>query len=233
MPRKTAKDIERDKVARFDRIKQAITALEKQRRQILKQGELAPSGAWVARYQVRQNNKKYWYYKLQAPTPCFQGPLKKNCLVDDTGGSEECKRIESLNLTSSELEHGEIIKIKTFPKDKKVQLFRVTVSTDKTEFVATNDLTQDSTDIVQEVCDIRWKIEEFHREIKQLTGIESCQCRKARIQRNHINCAMLVWTLLKQLAYSTGQTVYQLKHGLLSNYLIEQLKHPVLTMTLA
>jgi hypothetical protein len=73
MPRKTAKDIERDKVARFDRIKQAITALEKQRRQILKQGELAASGAWVARYQVRQNNKKYWYYKLQAPTPCFQG----------------------------------------------------------------------------------------------------------------------------------------------------------------
>jgi hypothetical protein len=59
-------------------------------------------------------------------------PLKKNCLVDDTGGSEEYKRIESLNLTSSELEHGEIIKIKTFPKDKKVQLFRVTVSTDKT-----------------------------------------------------------------------------------------------------
>ena len=31
------------------------------------------------------------------------------------------------------------------------------------------------------VCKIRWKIEEFHREIKQLTGIESCQCRKARI----------------------------------------------------
>lgn len=73
MPRKTAKDIEQDKSARFDRIKKAITALEKQHRQILKQGELAPSGAWVARYQVRQNTKKYWYYKLQAPTRCFQG----------------------------------------------------------------------------------------------------------------------------------------------------------------
>lgn len=73
MPRKTAKDIEQDKYARFERIKQAITALEKQQRQILKQGELAPGGAWVARYQVRQNHKKYWYYKLQAPTPCFQG----------------------------------------------------------------------------------------------------------------------------------------------------------------
>jgi hypothetical protein len=53
MPRKTGKDIKQDKVARFERIKQAIAALEKQQRQILKQGELAPSGAWVARYQVR------------------------------------------------------------------------------------------------------------------------------------------------------------------------------------
>ena len=41
-------------------------------------------------------------------------------------------------------------------------------------------------DVAQQVCKIRWKIEEFHREIKQLTGIESCQCRKARLQRNHI-----------------------------------------------
>lgn len=49
-------------------------------------------------------------------------------------------------------------------------------------------------------CKIRWKIEEFHREIKQLTGIESCQCRKARLQKNHIACAMLVWIRLKHLA---------------------------------
>jgi hypothetical protein len=72
MPRTTSNDIEQDKLARFDRMKKAITALEKQQRQILKQGELAPSGAWVARYQVRQNTKKYWYYKLQMPTPYFQ-----------------------------------------------------------------------------------------------------------------------------------------------------------------
>jgi hypothetical protein len=44
--------------------------------------------------------------------------------------------------------------------------------------------------------------------------------------------AGLVWLRLKQLAYSTGQTVYQLNHGLLSNYLIQQLKHPTLNMTL-
>ena len=83
------------------------------------------------------------------------------------------------------------------------------------------------------MCKIRWKIEEFHREIKQLTGIESCQCRKARLQRNHIACAMLVWVRLKNIAYQTGDTIYQIKHKLLSNYLIEQLKRPDIRMTLA
>jgi hypothetical protein len=44
---------------------------------------------------------------------------------------------------------------------------------------------------------------------------------------------MLVWLRLRQIAYSTGQSVYQLKHGLLSINLIQQLKRPALTMTLA
>jgi hypothetical protein len=66
-----------------------------------------------------------------------------------------------------------------------VNLFRVIVSTNKTEYVATNDLTQSDTNDVQKVCAIRWKIEEIHAEIKQLTGIESCQCRKARIQESY------------------------------------------------
>ncbi len=78
----------------------------------------------------------------------------------------------------------------------------------------------------------RAKIEEFHRELKQLTGVESCQCRKARIQRNHIGCAMLVWLRLKDIAYKTGQTIYQLKHGLLCDYLIKQLKRPAIPMFL-
>lgn len=159
-------------------------------------------------------------------------PLKTNRLVDDTFGQEKYKRVELLEWSPEELDCGKIIKIKGFPANKKVKLFRVTVSTNRTDYIATNDLSQSSTDVVQEVCKIRWKIEEFHREIKQLTGIESCQCRKARLQRNHIACAMLVWIRLKNLAYQTGQTVYQIKHNLLSNYLIQQLKRPSIFMCL-
>lgn len=48
----------------------------------------------------------------------------------------------------------------------------------------------------------------------------------------HIGCAMLVWLRLKDIAYKTGQTIYQLKHGLLSDYLIQQLKRPAIPMLL-
>ncbi len=110
---------------------------------------------------------------------------------------------------------------------------RVPISTNRTDYVVTNNIAQNSTDAVLFECGIRWKIEEFHREVKQLTGIESCQCRQARIQRNHINCAILVWLRLKQVAYDTGKTVYQIKHELLSGHLIAQLKSPSISMSFA
>ena len=88
-------------------------------------------------------------------------------------------------------------------------------------------------EVVQDMCGFRWKVEQFHRETKQLTGMEGNQCRKARIVRNHIGCAILVWIRLKQVAVETHRTVYQVKHGLLSDYLRQQLKSPSVQMCLA
>lgn len=141
-------------------------------------------------------------------------PLKTNRLVDGSGGDEPDKHIARLSWNVTEAKLGKLIKVRGFPKDKKMKLFRVIVSTDKTEYVVTNDLTQDSTDDTQQVCAVRWKIEQFHREVKQTTGIEACQCRKQRIQRNHIACALLVWTHLKQIAQVSCKTIYQLKSEL-------------------
>jgi Transposase DDE domain len=159
-------------------------------------------------------------------------PLKKNRLVDDTGGKEKYQSIEKLNWSNTEEKSGKLIKIKNFPKYHKVKLFRVIVSTNRTEYVATNDLTQASTLDTKKTCAIRWKIEEFHREIKQLTGIESCQCRKASIQINYIACAILVWNKLKRLAHLIKKTVYQLKAEFLSSYLIKELNFPSIKMEL-
>ncbi len=163
----------------------------------------------------------------------FHCPLKSNRQVDDSGGESPYRRVDTLDWSEQELKQGKRIKIKGFPKDYKVKLFRVVVSTDRTEWIVTNDLSQDCVQDTREVRAVRWKIEEFHREAKQLTGIESCQCRVGRIQRNHIACAMLVWSRLKSLAYQSGRSVYQIKHGLLHDYLVQQLKNPSVQMILA
>ena len=164
---------------------------------------------------------------------CYYCPLKSNRQVDDSGGEKKYRRVDSLDWDEDELEKGKTIKIKGFPKMHKAKLFRVVVSTNRTDWVVTNDLTQDSTSGTQEVCGCRWKVEQFHREVKQLTGLELCQCRKARIQRNHIACAYLVWIRMASLARKTGQTLYRLKDRLLDDYLCQQLKNPSIQMTLA
>ena len=163
----------------------------------------------------------------------FYCPLKSNRQVDDSGDEKPYRRVDELDWSEEELEKGKLIKIKGFPKDYKVKLFRVVVHSHRTEWIVTNDLSRDSTHEAREVRGVRWKIEEFHREAKQLTGIEGCQCRAGRIQRNHIACALLVWSRLKDLAYQTGQTIYRIKHGLLQEYLIQQLKNPTVRMVLA
>ena len=170
----------------------------------------------------------------------FYCPLKCDRLVDDSKGTKPYQRVENLAWSQAELESGKLIKIKGFPGAYKVKLFRVVVSSHRTEWVVTNDLTQDSTQGAQEACAVRWKIEEYHREIKQLTGIhkqltgiQECQCRKARIQRNHIACALLVWTRLKEVAQQRQTTIYQVKHGLLHDYLVQQLKRPAVKMVFA
>lgn len=160
-------------------------------------------------------------------------PIKDNRRVDDSGGTRPYQRVDSLEWSAAELRSGKTIKIKDFPRDHKVRVFRVEVSTHRTDWIVTNDPAQDSTEATQQACGFRWKIEQLHRESKQVTGLERCQCRKARIQRNHIACAFLVWIRLKELATETGRTIYQLKHGLLSDYLIQQLKNPSLEMASA
>lgn len=153
--------------------------------------------------------------------------------TDDRDGVHAYQRVDTLRWTTHEQQYGKLIKIKDFPKGHRVKLFRLVLSTQRTDFVVTNDLAQDDTQATHLLCGLRWKIEQFHRETKQLSGLEGCQCWLARIVRNHIACAMLVWVRLKQLASQSHQTVYQLKHGLLDDYMYQQLKHPTFPMSLA
>ena len=71
MGRRISSKSQQDKLERITRLQSAIATLETYQNFFERLGELAPEGAWIARYQVRQPQKAYWYYKLQASSPTF------------------------------------------------------------------------------------------------------------------------------------------------------------------
>lgn len=156
----------------------------------------------------------------------FYCPIKTNRLVHE--GDKLCvaQPVSSLVWSETDLISGKTVHVKKFPPAYKMKLFRITVSTDRTDFVVTNDLTQDSTDVTRKESAIRWKIEEFHRELKQLTGIEKCQARIGRSQRNHICIAILAWISLKETARQNNITSYEQKHRPLLDFMAKQWRNP-------
>jgi Transposase DDE domain len=153
-------------------------------------------------------------------------PLKNNRKVDDSGGQKAYRAVSTLQWDQTELEHGKLVKVHKFPKNMKVKLFCVPVSTNRTDYVVTNDLTQGSADGVRKASAIRWKIEEFHRELKQTTGIEKCQARKQRSQRNHINLCMQAWMVMKTAARQANITIYEQKNIPLRDYVATRWRQP-------
>lgn len=119
--------------------------------------------------------------------------------------------------------HG---RLKGLPAKRLLKLFRIVVSSDQTEYIVTNDVAIVTTDDARKESAIRWKIEEFHRELKQLTGIEKCQARKNRCQRNHIAMFMLAWLQLKTQAWITDRTIYEVKQDPLKAFVAEQWRNP-------
>jgi len=156
-------------------------------------------------------------------------PLKANRQVSEHP-EEPYHRVDSLTWSETELESGKTVHLNKFPKGHQLKLFRLVLSSQRTDYVVTNDFSQDSADATRQESAIRWKIEQFHREAKQVTGLESSQCRSQRAQRNHIACAMLVWVRFNQIAQETQTNVYQIKQGLLDNYMREQLRQPTISI---
>ena len=176
-----------------------------------------------------------WYATMQVMKAIekagkiYYCPLKSNRQVTQKP-DDPYSRVDSLTWSDEELKAGKMVHLKKFPAGHQVKLFRIELSTQRTEYVVTNDHSQDSAAATRQESAIRWKIEQFHREAKQVTGLESCQCRSQRAQRNHIACAMLVWVRLSQFAHIAQTNVYQIKQGLLSDYMRAQLRQPSISM---
>jgi len=157
--------------------------------------------------------------KIEKLKKTYFCPIKANRLVDDSDRREKMRAIANLNWTQEELKIGKSIHINGFPAGHRVKVFCLEVSTNRTDYIVTNSKLKYDIEDINKICSIRWKIEQFHREVKQITGIERCQCRKAQSQKNHIACAILVLIQLKEYARKIKTNVYQLKQGLLTNYM--------------
>jgi hypothetical protein len=156
----------------------------------------------------------------------FYTTLKSNRLVSLSKESGYV-HLEDIEWTAERLEHGVIVKLKKVPF--KVRLFKVVATNSNIDWVITNDLDETVTmQVAQEANDVRWQVERFHRELKQLTGSEKCQCRKARSQRNHLACCYHAWLSLKVHAKSLEKTLYQARRDLFSDYLRAELRNPAI-----
>ena len=156
----------------------------------------------------------------------FYTTLKSNrkvSLSKETGYQD----LSEIEWTPETLISGQLVRIKEVPFWLK--LFKLVDTNGDIEWVITNNLTEDFTRLrAIEAIQVRWQVEEFHREFKQLTGSEKCQCRKARSQRNHLACCYSAWVAIKVKAQEMKKTVYQLRNGLFADYLKSQLKNPTI-----
>ena len=148
---------------------------------------------------------------------------RKVSVAKETGYQD----LEEIEWTRETKISGQLIRLKGVPFW--LRLFKLVDTNGNIEWVITNDLAEDFTRLrAIEAIQVRWQVEEFHREFKQLTGSEKCQCRKGRSQRNHLACCYAAWVAIKVKAQAMKKTVYQLRNGLFAEYLKSQLQNPTI-----
>lgn len=157
----------------------------------------------------------------------FFTTLKNNRMVS-LSQAEGYVHLDQIQWTQDRLAHGILVKLKAVPFQ--VRLFKLVATHGDIDWVITNHLDETVTSqVAQEANDVRWQVEELHRGLKQLTGSEKCQCRRAGSQRNHLACCYHAWLSLKVKALELGKTLYQVRHDLFSDYLRAQLRHPLVS----
>ena len=84
-----------------------------------------------------------------------------------------------------------------------VKVFRIISKDGMAKHWATNDLEMDELGRLK-LAEASWKIEEYHRGLKQVTNVEGCQCRKAQAQRSHIGLALRAFLVFERYCFRTG-----------------------------
>lgn len=129
--------------------------------------------------------------------------LKSNRKVSVVKG--EYVSIQDLKLTKKQVR-------KVWLKEFGFVLVTKTVARNGDEsYLATNDLSLTDYEKFTGHFDNRWKIEEFHRGIKQSTGIEKCYATNHQSQKTHIFAAFTAFFKLERARIKEGVSWYEQK----------------------
>jgi putative transposase len=107
-----------------------------------------------------------------------------------------------------------------------VKVFRIVATDGDTQHWVTNDLGMDELTRLQ-FAEQSWAVEEYHRGLKQYTGVDRCQCRAARAQRNHIGCAIRALVRLEWHRFTTGISWFEAKFGVVREAVRRYLEQPL------
>ena len=159
--------------------------------------------------------------KIDALGYKFVCPIRSNRQILDFWTDPEKPKYRSVKelpwKNEQELELGKTIKLRGC--SIKMKLFRLSVHPDRTDYIVTNDFDQINTSQdATKACAMRWKIEQYHREVKQTTGIGKCQARNSKAQRKHIKVAILAWLVLNAQAHAMNKNIYQVKEEPLKTF---------------
>lgn len=129
--------------------------------------------------------------------------LKENRLVNEIQG--QYKAVSSLDWTQKSVRK---VWLKGFGF---VLVAKIVFKNGDIRYVCTNDLSLTEYTDLSRLSKQRWKIEEFHRGIKQTTGIEKCYSVKKESQLTHIFACFVAFVKLEFKRLATGVSWYEQK----------------------
>nr|WP_222703402.1 transposase [Candidatus Arsenophonus triatominarum] len=102
-------------------------------------------------------------------------------------------------------------------------VFKFTAKNGRIDYRVTNK-DNPTRQYVKSIMDARWSVEVYHREVKQNCGIERCQARTSRAQRNHIFLAISAWFEQHKRRISEKITLYQQNWDVIKNAITEHIR---------
>lgn len=160
-----------------------------------------------------KKNMEFIHYDMKKK---FIIGLKSNRVV--ALSEDDRKKGQYQNLSSLNLKDGE--KRTVFLKDIPfrvaliTKIFKNEDGSTGTLYLVSNDL-ENSADRIYEIYQKRWRIEEYHKSIKQNTSLEKSPTKVVNSQKNHIFASIVAYCKLEFLRTKTSLNHFALKYKLL------------------